>query len=94
VLKINVGNNGTYYLEGRLDAAQVDTARAQLDRVTESVVIDLTDLQYISSAGLGMFIAIHTRLNGLGKTLRLKNPNHMVKNVFRLSRLDQLISID
>jgi len=94
VLDINVGDDGRLFFAGRLDAAQVDKARAELDRCNDSVIVDLSDLSYISSAGLGLFIAAHMRLTGLGKTLRLTNANQMVRNVFRLSRLDQLIPIE
>lgn len=93
MLEVKVGSDGTVFLAGRLDAAQVDKARTAFDRLSESTVIDLSELTYISSAGLGLFIEVHRRLSGSGKTLRLTNPSDMVRNVFRLSRLDRLIAI-
>ena len=93
MLNVQVLGNGKVTLAGRLDAAQVEAAQRVLFELDESLEVDLSGLDYISSAGLGMFIALHTRLSKADKELVLINPTDMVRNVFRLSRLDQLLDL-
>ncbi len=94
MLEIEDCGNGRFALAGRLDAAQVDRAKAALGGATGTVVVDLARLDYISSAGLGLMIALHQRLSAGGGSLRIASPNALVRNVFRLSRLDQLIAVE
>jgi anti-sigma B factor antagonist len=81
-------------MSGRLDASQVEQARAVLDGLSGTVIVDLTNLNYISSAGLGLLIAAFNRLRNNGGELRLANPNELVRNVLRLSRIDRLIPVE
>ena len=51
MFEIKRNENGTISLHGRLDASQVDKARAVFSQVTESCEVDFAELSYISSAG-------------------------------------------
>lgn len=75
-------------LSGRFDAAQVDKARSFFEDVSESKILDLKDLRYISSAGLGVLLAIQKRLNDDGKSLKLINMTKHVRDVFQITGLD------
>jgi anti-anti-sigma factor len=57
---------GLVKLAGRLDAAQADRAKATLDMVKQSATLDLTDLDYVSSAGLGVIVLTFKRLRDAG----------------------------
>lgn len=80
-------------LGGRFDASQVDTAEAVLNEVGESITIDCSGLDYISSAGLGTLIATQQRLAESGGALTLSNLSGHIRDVFRISGLDQLFTI-
>lgn len=81
-------------LDGDLDNAASTQAKRGLEPVFErtdcDVVIDCTDLNYISSSGLRIILDIfkHTRSNG-HKAI-LKNLSEDVKEVFDLSGFLQL----
>ena len=60
---IRRAENGTVMLSGRLDASQAEKARGVLATITESCAIDFTDLDYISSLGLGVLLEAQKRLN-------------------------------
>jgi anti-anti-sigma factor len=53
---------GRISLSGRFDAAQVEKARAVFDQVKASTVVDFAELEYISSAGLGILLMTQRRL--------------------------------
>ena len=61
---------------------------------TPQVVISLERVQFLSSYTIGMLIALKERINDRGGTLRLADVNVNVKEVFRLTRLADVIPID
>lgn len=78
---------------GRFDASQEVFATEKLSDYQESVTIDMEALEYISSMGLSVLVNTYKRLNEKGGTLRLKNLNNHVKDVFKYTRLDQIFEI-
>lgn len=86
--------DGHIALVGRLDAAQTDAATKQLSALQGRVRIDLSRLEYISSAGLGMFIGLHQRLTASGGSLRLACANDHIRHIFRLARLDKVLKFE
>jgi anti-sigma B factor antagonist len=91
---IRKADDGLIVLSGRFDASQVATAQALFDSVAGSATVDFTDLEYISSAGLGVLLGTHKRLSETGDKLRLKGMKKLVRDVFRYSRLDTIFEID
>ena len=85
--------SGDIRVSGRFDAARVDEARELLDTIVESVAIDFKDLDYISSAGLGLLWAMHKRLKDMGETLIIRNLSGHIADVFRLTGMDKHIEI-
>jgi anti-anti-sigma factor len=81
-------------LIGRLDASQVEVAREAMDRLNTSSVIDFGELEYISSAGLGMLLGIQKRLMESGGTLKLINLNRHIREIFRMAGFDRIFVIE
>lgn len=94
MFEIRTNESGVVVLCGRFDAAQVDTAKAILDRLTESTTLDLRDLEYISSAGLGVLMANQKRLRDNGQGLRLRNVTGHIREIFRIARFDLIFEIE
>jgi anti-sigma B factor antagonist len=80
-------------LAGRLDAAEADHVDRALKAVTGPVLLDCAELDYISSAGLGVLIEAHKRLAAAGHALTLTNLVPRVRNVFGYAGLDRLLKI-
>ena len=91
---IRFGENGTVVLDGRLDASQTRKARAFLEEVTESRVVDCKALEYISSAGLGVLLMTQKKLQEAGHGLKLVNVNHHIHDIFHYSGLDRVFKIE
>lgn len=93
MFKITIDEQGTVHLQGRLDASQTEEATKTLVKVTASATVDFKDLEYISSAGLGVLIAAQKRLKQSGHGLTLVNLNNHIRDVFRFARFDLIFKI-
>ncbi len=94
MLDIKVGDGGTIVLSGRFDASEADKAETFLSAVSESRTVDLGDLQYISSAGLGVLLATQKRLMAKGLGLKLVNVRGHVREVFHYSGFERVFEIE
>jgi anti-sigma B factor antagonist len=94
MLDIRVGENGEIVLSGRFDASQAVKAETFMAALTESRVVDLAELQYVSSAGLGVLLATQKRLMGTGHALRLVNVRGHVREVLHYSGFEQIFEIE
>ncbi len=94
MLDIRTGDNGEIVLSGRFDASQAAKAESFLDGVAEGKVVDLRELEYISSAGLGALLKTQKRLMKSGTGLVLRNPNKHIYDVFHYAGLDRIFDIE
>ena len=94
MLQIRLDDAGAVLMEGRLDAAQAPRAQEFLDQLTGRCIIDMSQLEYISSAGLGVLLRTHKRLMGPGGGLKLVNVNRHINDIFTYSGFDRLFEIE
>jgi len=90
---IDLDDNDVVIVKGRLDAAQAPAAQSFLDKVQGQCVVDLKELEYVSSAGLGVLLRTHKRLMADGQGLKLVNVNSHVNDIFTYSGFDKLFDI-
>ncbi len=93
MFEIDRNDSGEVVVSGRLDAAQAPSAQTFLDAIEGQCVLDLADLEYISSAGLGVLLRTHKRLVTQGGGLELVNVNSHIHDIFRYSGFDKLFMI-
>ena len=93
MLKIESGGDGVVVMAGRLDAAQAVAAQAFLDGVQGTVTLDMSRLEYISSAGLGVLLKTQRRLLGGSGKLRLAGVGKHLRDIFVYSGFDQIFEI-
>lgn len=91
---VDHGTEGTIALVGRLDASQADKAKNIFEDITESTVLDLKDLEYISSLGLGILFSTQIRLKESGHQLKLINMNDHIRDVFKYTSFDKMFEIE
>lgn len=94
MLRIRVGEDGEIRLSGRFDASQADKAEAHFDKVTKSCTVNFADLEYISSAGLGILLGTQKRLSESGNALKLINLNKHIQDIFRYAGFDRVFEIE
>jgi anti-sigma B factor antagonist len=94
MFEIRSAGVGELELAGRLDAAEAERADRELRVFEGPLRLDCSQLDYISSAGLGVLIELHKRLAAGGHTLTLSNLVPRVRNVFAYAGLDRLLKIE
>ena len=98
-MTINQSKNGnilTIAPAGRLDtvtAPELEAAlRSSLDGVS-ALVIDLADLEYISSAGLRVLLSAQKIMNAQGK-MTVKNVNETIAEIFEVTGFSDILTIE
>jgi len=85
---VNRGTEGELLLEGRLDTNTAPEAEEVFEQMIErfdTVILNLQNLEYISSAGLRVLKRLHMGMRKKGGELCLKNTNKMVMEVFEMT---------
>ena len=76
-------------LAGELDTAAAQEAEKQLQPLLDSkgkeVVLDCTDLEYISSSGLRVLLSLLKQAQSVGSRVVLKNVNDVIRDVLDLT---------
>jgi len=88
---LNVG------LEGRLDTKTAPELESQLEadlKEVSNVVMDFTDLAYISSAGLRLLLSIQKTMTAKGGSLRITNASDAVMDVFDVTGFTRILTIE
>jgi len=87
----------TVLLEGIIDAHTYEKLEETFNRLIEQenykLIIDLSNVDYLSSAGAGVFISVYSIIQENNGDFVLVNPGPKVKEVFDLLGLTQLFTI-
>ena len=82
-------------LEGRLDTMTAPELEAELIgsmEGAESLVLDFSKLDYISSAGLRVLLAAHKAMNAKGG-MKVTHVNEIVREVFEVTGFSDILTI-
>jgi anti-sigma B factor antagonist len=87
----------TYALAGRLDGFTSATHETELKALlagdTTSVIIDLSQLEYVSSAGLRVLLMTAKMAKAKGGAVVLSGPSAAVLDVLKISGFDKIFEI-
>jgi anti-sigma B factor antagonist len=86
--------HGSVWLD-EVDAADIE---ARLDRLIEEsgrcrLVLDLGNVSYLTSTILGVFLRLQRTLHTVGGGLVLVNAMPQIREIFAITRLDQVLEI-
>lgn len=77
-------------LEGNESARFREELRAAADEGCTQIVLDLAEVDFIDSTGLGSLISTLKKLRSSGGELRLARASEAVLGVFEITRLDRV----
>lgn len=87
----------TLSVEGRINSVTSKDLDNEINNELgnfNSLILDFTNLEYISSAGLKVLIATHRKLKPDTIPFIIKNANDVIMEVFRLSGVDRVLEIE
>ncbi len=85
------------YLKGRLDVHYSEEIENELNNLIsqgrKKILLNLENVEYLSSSGLRVFIAISRRLKEVGGELKLMKLNETTKKIFKIVELTDMFDI-
>ena len=85
-------------LKGRLDtmtAPQLDAEAKSIDfDEVETVTLNLKDLEYISSSGLRVILALYKNLKSKGGNLKIVNVSNTIMELFSMTGMSDYLDIE
>lgn len=100
-MQLKIEENGAvrviYVKEERLDAHNSDELKAELNRLfdggTKDLLIDLKEVRFIDSSGLGVLVSGFKNASARQGSLKLSALQSQVKSMFELTRLHRVFDI-
>ena len=87
----------TAYLIGRLDTPASQEIAPQMNALADdaggTIILDCTDLAYISSSGLRIFITLRKAAAAKGGKIIVRNISNDIRSVFMMTRFLNLFEI-
>ena len=84
----------TLEITGRLDtttAPNLESVIKELSHDTKELVFDMSELEYISSAGIRVLLTAYKKMNSNQGIMRIEKPNDIVCEVFEMTGLSQML---
>lgn len=84
-------------ISGDFDINQAESARQLFSQLLETlkhdVFVDLRDVPFIDSSGIGAIVFLYKRLRCLGKELEIRNLQSQPLELIQLLRIDRIIKV-
>lgn len=92
--------DGTLYVSliGEINHHNAFSVRQEIDEKiqelnSKNLVLDLAEVSFMDSSGLGLIMGRYQRMQELGGTLTVANPSADHKKLFKLAGLNKLVKI-
>ena len=85
-------------LDGEIDHHSAADIRVEMDRMIAEtkpkiLILELSDIDFMDSSGLGLVLGRYRRLNELGSKMYIKNPAKRTEKILSMAGVDKLITI-
>ncbi len=94
----NTGEAVTVFLSGEVDIYSAQSLKERLyalaDSIKSDLRIDCTELNYIDSTGLGIFVGALKKTKQYGGKIYIKNLKDSIKKLFLITGLDKVFIIE
>ncbi len=92
-----IGQGNIVFLSGEVDVGNCGVFKEELGKIiekaTDDVTLDLSALDYIDSAGLGILVGVYKRLQEKNFSMKVVNANEYIKKLFRITKLETLFTV-
>lgn len=83
--------------EGRIDTKTSPILESDIQKYidsTDNMILDFTNVDYISSAGMRVLLALHKRLNKKGGTFKVTNVKDSILDIFNLVGFSNMVEVN
>ena len=84
-------------ISGRLDtgtAPELEAKLKQIDKETQTLYLNLSNIQYISSAGLRVVLLAHKLMLPTGGKMIIRQPSAFAKQVLEATGMDSILTVE
>lgn len=86
-------------LSGEIDHHSAVRVRTEIDeRISlvrpQKAIMDLSGIDFMDSSGLGLIMGRYMKMQAIGGTLTLREPNERVLKIFKLAGLEKIVNIE
>jgi len=99
-MTISITTNDNVYIisvSGLIDFFNASELRDEIDALIDKgivrIIIDLKEVHFVDSSGIGAFISCSSRLQRLDGSLALVNPQRTVMDVFKMTSIYNYLQI-
>ena len=88
-----------FKLHGEIDHHNAVKIRTEIDSLIyeenpDKTVLDLSEIDFMDSSGLGLIMGRFSLMQKLGGTLTLRSPNPRIVQIFELAGLERMVKIE
>lgn len=87
------GSTVKLFLSGRLDTTTAPELEAELENCGTDLLLDFSDLSYISSAGLRVLLTAQKTVNAADGSLTIAHVNEEIMEVFDMTGFSSFLNI-
>jgi anti-anti-sigma factor len=80
-------------ISGKFDFRLIKDFQRVLERVPRTWIIDLSDVNYVDSSGLGMLLLLREKVNGDANRVQLRGLRGQPRDVFVMARFDRMFKL-
>ena len=94
---VKENNELTVQVCGRIDAKTAPQLLAYLEENIadiETLVLDFSDVVYISSAGLRVILVVQTKLEEQAGTMVIRNCSPEISSIFKITGFDSFLTLE
>lgn len=92
------GANAAVRLSGDLDIVTSDEVKRELVELIDgghtTLALDLSDVGFVDSSGLGVLVAVHRHAEAQGGAFVVRSAPPQVRRLFEITRLGDLLTVD
>ena len=84
----------TLEITGRLDTTTAPNLESVINELfddTKELIFDMSDVEYISSAGIRVLMGAYKKMNFAQGKIRIDKANDMVREVFEMTGLSEML---
>lgn len=93
------GNTLVVLIEGEIDHHTSSRARERIDNKflmepVKNMVIDMSRVTFMDSAGIGLIIGRMNRVTGVGGKMTIRKPKPEINRILKMSKIESIVELD